>query len=94
VKLKYKETYRETYRPREAWVRKDKLPTTLPHLCAEAQLEAIELRAAGHCELDGRKMEFQDLRVYSIIVERPDEPEDPQSNIGNPRYPVDGEGET
>lgn len=61
---KFRLAYKQEYRPLTSWIRKDLLPLTLPHLKIGSKIEAIELRAAGHCQLDGVEMEFQDLRVY------------------------------
>lgn len=61
----FKQFYKQTYRPLVAWIRKDLLPPTLPHLLTGFKIEAIELRAAGRCQLDGKELEFQDLRVYT-----------------------------
>lgn len=61
----FKQTHISTYRPLAAWLRKDLLPLTLPHILkAGSRIEGVELRAFGYCLLDGVEMEFQDLRVY------------------------------
>jgi hypothetical protein len=63
-KPKFVQTYKQTYKPCTSWVRGELLPAHLPHLNEGRMAEAIELRAAGHCLLDGKEYEFHDVRVY------------------------------
>lgn len=58
---KPKESYKLTYKPGAATIRKELLPESLPHLAKGFVIDSIEMRAAGAMS-DGR--EFQDLRVY------------------------------
>lgn len=64
VKPVFRVIYKESFKPLKSWVRADLLPAPLPHLNAGLKAEAIELRAAGHCTLNGKEYEFQDIRVY------------------------------
>jgi hypothetical protein len=62
--------YKETFKPLTAWVRLDLLPAWLPHLTGDLKADKIELRAAGHCTLDRKEYEFQDIRVYVDMTSR------------------------
>ena len=62
-KQRPRETFRQTYRS-GTFINKEKLPRTLPYLTPDCKIEAIELKAAGTLLWNGRKLEFQDVRVY------------------------------
>lgn len=59
----FRETFKQTYK-KGCFIKKEKLPVTLPYLTAGCTVEAIELKAAGTLLWNGRKLEFQDVRVY------------------------------
>ena len=56
--------YKETFKPLKSWVLADLMPVWMPHLNKDLRAQHIELRAAGHCTLNGKEYEFQDIRVY------------------------------
>jgi hypothetical protein len=58
-----RETFKQTYR-RDSFIKKEKLPETLPYLTPGCKIEAMELKAAGTLLWNGRKLEFQDVRIY------------------------------
>lgn len=64
VKPKFAQIYKETYKPLKSWVDGSCLPASVPHLNPGLKAEHIEIRAAGTCLLNGKRFEFQDLRVY------------------------------
>ena len=55
--------YRESYRPGSRRVREDLLPQRFPYMVKTARIKSIEVRAAGQVEVEGRTLEFQDVRV-------------------------------
>lgn len=57
-------TYRQTYKSGAMKVSEHLLPERLPYFAVNAKLVGMEVRAAGHVEVDGEKLEFQDVRVY------------------------------
>ena len=67
TKRKIVETFKQTYR-RHTFVNKDSiLPTShIPPLVEGAAISDIEIRAAGHCEVDGKKREFMDVRIFVV----------------------------
>jgi hypothetical protein len=73
-----RELFKRTYQ-RDCFIRKEKLPATLPYLTPGCTVEAIELKAAGALLWNGRKLEFQDVRVYvtPAPIERPAVPDCP-----------------
>lgn len=56
--------YEETYKKGACRVRKELLPDRFPYMNQEARITAIEVRKAGRVTVDGRELEFQDVRVY------------------------------
>ena len=58
-----RETFKQTYK-KGCFIKKEKLPVTLPYLTPGCTVEAIELKAAGHVLWKGHTYEFQDVRVY------------------------------
>lgn len=39
----------------------------LPYLAHDAIVRRLEIRSAGAVELDGKRLEFQDIRVYTEV---------------------------
>lgn len=71
AKRKIIETFKQTYRKGcfvNDVVLKCRLQAkaTLPPLAEGAAISDVELKAAGHCEIDGKKREFVDLRIYVV----------------------------
>lgn len=64
VKPRFHLLLKKTYKPLKSWVRGSSLPAHMPHLNEGLKAQHIELRAAGHCMLDGKGYEFQDILVY------------------------------
>ncbi len=60
---KEKILYQEKYHPHKMNVLADKLPV-LKHLAPGFTVSRCEIRSAGQVEVNGQKIEFQDLRVY------------------------------
>lgn len=71
VKRKIVETFKQTYR-KGCFVNEIVLKTrlqakaNLPPLSEGAAITDVELKAAGHCEIDGKRREFVDLRIYVV----------------------------
>lgn len=61
MKRKVRETYKQTYRKGVFCA-----PGAVPPLSSGAVIKAVELKAAGHCELDGERLEFVDVRLYVL----------------------------
>jgi hypothetical protein len=71
AKRKIVETFKQTYRKGcfvDDVLLKWRLAakTNLPPLAEGAAISDVELKAAGHCEMDGKKREFVDLRIYLV----------------------------
>lgn len=62
--MKEKILYAETYK--FALIQRNKLPI-LPHLTEDFHVEGAKLMKAGTLELNGEKMEFQDIRFYILL---------------------------
>lgn len=71
VKRKIVETFKQTYR-KGCFVDDVQLKwrlaakEILPPLAQGAAITDVELKAAGKCEVDGKKREFVDLRIYVV----------------------------
>lgn len=61
--MKEKITYQEKYKLHKMLISQDRLPV-LNHLNDDFVVVHAELRSAGICELDGKELEFNDIRVY------------------------------
>lgn len=61
--MKDKKIYEEKYRKPYPTIRKDALPI-LKHIDEEFKVVAMELRAAGKIERNGKELEYNDFRVY------------------------------
>ena len=66
TKPKFELLYEEKYFARQIWVPEYSLPTiaALPHLHPDLHVRAIEIKASGSCLLDGKELEYQDVRIY------------------------------
>lgn len=66
TKPKFEILYEEKYFARQIWVPEHALPkiTALPHLHSDLHVRAIEIKASGSCLLDGKELEYQDVRIY------------------------------
>ncbi len=64
--MKEKILYQEKYRKGAMRVRRELLPETLPYMSKGTTIKAIEIKSAGTCEIDGERLEFQDVRVYTF----------------------------
>lgn len=60
---KEKIIYAETYK--FCLINRDKLPV-LPHLAEGFHIDGAKLMKAGTMELNGEKLEFQDIRFYIL----------------------------
>lgn len=64
--MKEKIKYQEKYRKGSMSVRKELLPEAMPYMSKGTKIHAMFIQSAGTCTLDGKELEFQDVRVYSI----------------------------
>ncbi len=63
-KVKFKSTYCEEYKKPWPNVIASLLPKTLPHLKKGCDVLRMEVKAAGVGELDGKEVEYSDIRVF------------------------------
>lgn len=64
--MKEKILYQEKYKKGSMRVRAELLPETLPYMAKGAKIHAMFIQSAGRCTLDGKQLEFQDVRVYAV----------------------------
>jgi hypothetical protein len=60
--MKFKLLFEQKYRKQSYFVKEDLLPD-LKHSNGYAATH-MEILSTGHCELDGRQLEFQNIRIY------------------------------
>lgn len=63
-KPKVVETFKQSYHKLTRWVPELKLPFRLAFTSPGTEVKAINVIALGHCTLDGKEMEFADVRIY------------------------------
>lgn len=68
-----RETFKQAYK-KGCFIKKEKLPVTLPYLTPGCTVEVIELKAVGTLLWNGRELEFQDVRVYVNLRGNESEP--------------------
>jgi hypothetical protein len=64
--MKEKILYQEKYKKGAMRVRRELLPDTLPYMAKGGKIHAMFIQSAGTCTLDGKELEFQDVRVYTV----------------------------
>ena len=64
--MKEKITYQEKYRKGTMSVRLELLPESFPYMSKGTKIHAMFLISAGRCTLNGKELEFQDVRIYTL----------------------------